>query len=298
MEDSPRPHPVESCTRRAALGKLAALLAAGLWPGALRAAAESVVAGEFVFVAANDFHHFEPACDVWFEALFKQIGATPGLEFCLGLGDLAHRGERASFEAMRRLSALAGVPFHTVAGNHDCDVSKDTTLYAEVFPGRLNYTFVHRGWQFVAVDSTASTAYKDTRVTAESLAWLDAELAKLDRRAPTVLFTHFPLTTAAKYSVANAEDVLARFIDFNLRQVFTGHYHAKTRGKWRGVDLVTNVCCSRAAGNHDGSTEKGYWRCRARPSGEIEREFVEFIGPNPLPPPAPKPTAAPAEKAT
>ena len=64
--------PSSGCTRREALGRLAALLAAGLWPGALRAAATGGQAEEFVFVAANDFHHHEPACDAWFTALFRQ----------------------------------------------------------------------------------------------------------------------------------------------------------------------------------------------------------------------------------
>lgn len=280
MHDAPRIRKAgATCTRRAALGRLAALLAAGLWPGALRAEAEGAKAEAFVFVAANDFHHFEPACDAWFAALFQQIGAHAGLELCLGLGDLAHRGERASFEAIKRLSAGAGVPFYPLAGNHDCDVTKDTSLFAEVFPRRLNYVFTHRGWQFVAVDSTAGTAYKDTRVTEASFAWLDGELAKLDRRAPTILLTHFPLTTVAKYSVANAEDLLARFTDFNLRLALTGHYHAQTRGERNGVELVTNVCCSRVAGNHDGSTAKGYWLCRAGADGALRREFVAFTGP-------------------
>ena len=58
----PRNH-ISDCSRREALGRLAALLAAGLWPGTLRAAAARNPAAEFTFVAANDFHHREPACD-------------------------------------------------------------------------------------------------------------------------------------------------------------------------------------------------------------------------------------------
>ena len=60
------------CTRRAALGRLAALLAAGLWPGALRAGAAGFRAEAFTFAVTNDFHHHEPACDAWFAALFRR----------------------------------------------------------------------------------------------------------------------------------------------------------------------------------------------------------------------------------
>jgi hypothetical protein len=268
------------CNRRDALGRLAGLLAAGLWPGALRAEAAPAAAraGEIVFAAPNDFHHDEPACDPWFEALFRQIGSHPGLQLCLGVGDLAHRGKRASFEAIARLSRLANVPFLPVAGNHDCDVTGDTSLYAEIFPGRLNYTTVQQGWQFVAIDTTAGTAWEKTVTTAATLTWLDGALATLDPRRPTILFTHFPLLPPAKHCILNAEEVLTRFGPFNLRLVLTGHYHAKTTVRRGPYELVTNVCCSRVAGNHDGSTEKGYWLCRGSAAGQVTREFVPFAG--------------------
>jgi hypothetical protein len=31
------------------------------------------------------------------------------------------------------------------------------------------------------------------------------------------------------------------------------------------------------AGNHDGTTTKGYWLCRTSANGEVRREFVEFV---------------------
>lgn len=289
MSPHPRVSSTSLLTRREALGRLATLLAAGLWPGALRAAEAGTRAGEFVFVVANDFHHHEPACDAWFEKLFRQIGAHRGVELCFGLGDLAHRGTRESFLAIRRLSALAGVPFHVTPGNHDCDVTKDTSLFSEVFPNSLNYAFTHRGWQFVVIDSTTGTAYKETRVTDVSLAWLDRQLADLDRSAPTVLLTHFPLAAAAKYCVANAEEVLARFTSLNLRATLSGHFHSRTRFERGVAELVTNVCCSRVAGNHDGTTEKGYWLCHAQSDGRLVREFVAFSAPGePTHEPVPK----------
>ena len=271
---------MRQCTRREAMGRLAGLLAAGLWPGMLRAGeAVQGSAGDIVFAAPNDFHHAEEACDPWFAALFRQIGGHAGLDFCLGVGDLAHRGQRTSFETIGRLAQLTRVPFYPVAGNHDCDVTGDTSLFAEVFPGRLNYSFGHRGWQFVALDSTAGTAWKDTRVTPATLTWLDSTLKTLAPGLPTILFTHFPLVAPAKYCVLNAEEVLARFVPFNLRLVLTGHHHARTEATRGTYDLVTNVCCSRVAPNHDGSKVKGYWLCRGSAGGRVTREFVPFAFP-------------------
>lgn len=271
--------PRKTCTRREALGRMAGLLAAGLWPGALRAAAAGAVAGEFAFVAANDFHHFEPACDGWFARLFRQMGGHGDVAFVLGLGDLAHKGQPESIAAVARLAREAGLRFHATPGNHDNDLEETTALFARTLPGQLNYRFSHRGWEFVVIDSTDGKKWKDVRVGAAALSWLDRELPAIDPQRPLVLATHFPLAAAAPLCAANAEDVLARFAGHNLRLVLGGHHHGRTEATRGAYQLVTNACCSRVAANHDGTTAKGYWLCRARSDGAVTREFVEFAGP-------------------
>lgn len=269
----------ETCSRREALGRLAGLLAAGLWPGALVAAAGSAKFGEFTFVAANDFHHDSVACDPWFTALFKQIAGHAEAEFCLGLGDIAHKGKPESIATIARLAKAAGLKFHAVPGNHDNDLDQTTSVYSQVLPGQLNYTLNRHGWQIVLLDSTDGNKWGQTTVQPATLAWLDAELTKLDPRAPTILCTHFPLASTVKLCPVNAEAVLARFEKFNLQLVLGGHHHGQTLNKRGTADVVTNVCCARVVNNHDGTTFKGYWLCRARTDGTVNREFVEFKGP-------------------
>jgi len=266
-------------TRRAALGRLAALLAAGLWPGALRAQASGARAAEFTFVVANDFHHFEAACDPWFAALFRQIAAHASVEFCLGLGDLAHKGSPESMAAVARLAREAGLRFHVTPGNHDNDLEETTALFNRVLPGQLNYTFVHRGWRFVVIDSTDGKKWGKTSVQPATLVWLDAELPKQDPAQPLVLATHFPLASSTPMCPLNAEEVLARFTNHNLRLVLGGHHHGRTEVLRGAYALVTNACCSRVAGNHDGTTTKGYWLCRTQADASVRRDFVEFTGP-------------------
>lgn len=268
-----------SFTRREALGRLAALLAAGLWPGALRAAASGTVAEEFTFVVANDFHHFEAACDPWFTALFRQIAAHEGVEFCLGLGDLAHKGAPASIAAVARLAEEAELRFLATPGNHDNELEENTAIFNRELPGQLNYRFEHRGWQFVMIDSTEGKKWGKTHVQPATLAWLDAEVPKLDPAKPLVLATHFPLASSTPLCPLNAEDVLARFVKHNLRLVLGGHHHGRTEVVRGEYALVTNACCSRVAGNHDGTKTKGYWLCRTQADGRVRRDFVEFTGP-------------------
>jgi hypothetical protein len=110
------------------------------------------------------------------------------------------------------------------------------------------------------------------------LAWLDARSPQLDRRRPTVVFTHFPLAHAAPLTPLNSDAVLERLIEFNLRAVFSGHHHGFTESFHRRALLVTNRCCARIRDNHDGSKTKGYWLCKAQ-RGELAWEFVDYSGP-------------------
>jgi 3',5'-cyclic AMP phosphodiesterase CpdA len=267
-------------SRRGAMGRLGLLLAAGLWPG-VRLAGQARSGGT-TFVVINDLHHDNAAeCDPWFEALFRQIAARhPEAVVCLALGDLANRGLPESLSALARLAAARlPIPFLPVPGNHDQDVERTTRIYLEAFPGRLNYVERFGDWQFVLVDTTQGADWADTAISDQTLAWLDATLPSLDPARPTVLGSHFPLSNVAKMCPLNADDLLRRFLPFNLRGVFAGHYHAQTVRQRERFDLVTNVCCGRATGNHDGSERKGYFVVRASASNALEREFVPFAGP-------------------
>jgi hypothetical protein len=267
-------------TRRGAMGRLAALLALGAWPGT-RAAEESGT-GKPVkairFVAVNDFHHQDENCDPWMEKLFRQIATTENAVFCFGLGDLADKGKRASLEAIKRLSALAGMPFHPCPGNHDMDESPVDGFYAGVFPDLRNYVVRHSGWQFVVIDTTEGNKWADVTVSKTTLEWLDQTLPSLDPRAPTVLCTHFPLAAAVKMCPLNAEAVLSRFIGHNLRGVFGGHFHGRTSTPRGDIRLVTNACVARVRDNHDGTPEKGYLVVDGAPDGRLTTAFVGFKG--------------------
>jgi hypothetical protein len=161
----------------------------------------------------------------------------------------------------------------------------DRTGYDAAFPDQTNYTFAHRGWQFVALDTTDGTKYHDTTIHPDTLHWLDANLPKLDRKKPMVLFTHFPLNTIAPFRPKNATEVLDRFKPFNLQACYDGHFHGFTEEKINGVPVTTNKCCAFKKWNHDGTPEKGYFVVKAK-AGKLERRFVQVDFPEmpPMPP--------------
>lgn len=260
-------------TRRQMLGQSAlGLLAAGLWPGRLSA---RDTAGDFHFIAVNDLHYLNDRCNPWFEKVVKQIaGHREKIEFCLVVGDLVHNGKPEEFAPIRDYLKKLPMPFHVVIGNHDYRTQEDRKPYEATFPDRINYRFDHGGWQFLGIDSSDGQKYKDVAASKTTLQWLDDTLPKLDKKKPTVLFTHFPLGPLVPSRLTNAEDVMARFKEFNLQAVFDGHFHGFTERKIGTTILTTNKCCAFSVNNHDGTKEKGYFLCRAK-DGTIERQFVE-----------------------
>jgi 3',5'-cyclic AMP phosphodiesterase CpdA len=264
--------------RRSALQRLSlwSALGLGLWPGCQSPKAQT--GGRFQFLVVNDLHHASAECDPWFEALIKQMRAHRGAELALLGGDLADNAAPASLAAIRDHFRGLGRPFHAQIGNHDQAAAADRRAYEQNFPGQINYTFEHRGWQFVGIDTTQGVDWEKTRVQPATLTWLDDQLPRLDRRRPTVVFTHFPLGAGVNMSPLNSDEVLRRFAEFNLRGVFCGHYHAYTERQAGAAVVLTNRCCARVRGNHDNTKEKGYWLVTAD-GGTLSREFVEFTGP-------------------
>ncbi len=262
-------------TRRTFLGTLA-LAAAG---GGV-SAAEDAQAGGFTFIQVNDLHYSTDECGVWFRAVVEQMKASaPEAKFCLLCGDLADRGDAPSLSAVKTIFAGLGVPLHAVPGNHDYDSLESRSGYDVVFPGRLNYALAHGGWQFVALDTTMGTNYDDTLISDTTLAWLDAEIPMLDSRAPTVAFTHFPLAPGMTYVPRNASAVVERLLKLNLVAAFNGHWHGANEGIAGKAKLITSRCCARIRGNRDGSPQKGWYVCEARPDGTLARKFVVFRPP-------------------
>jgi len=274
-------HRPDRISRREALARLSAsaLLALGLWPRRQAQGASAAPGRPFRFLAVNDLHHDTPACEDWFAALVRQMRTHERIDFVLLLGDLSDKGRLDSLTAIRRHFDTLGRPCYAQIGNHDYLTPSDRRAYEQTFPGRLNYWFRHRGWQFIGIDSTQGQEYRNTTIQPATLAWLDATLPKLEPRLPTVLFTHFPLGPGVPMTPLNAEDVLQCLLPFNLQAVLSGHYHAYSFRPFGMADVLTNRCCSLIRDNHDQSKEKGYWLCSAD-GGQLSRQFVQFQGPS------------------
>ncbi len=260
-----------------ALGKVAgglgACLAAGIWPGAVRAD-NARPSSRFRFVVINDTHRLTPECNDYLAGAIRLMKQQEP-KFCLHCGDLTDKGRPEDFAAVETVFASLEVRTYVVIGNHDYLTQSDRAAYDKTNPGRSNYTFRHRGWQFIGLDTTDGQRYEKIAVQPTTLRWLDETLPRLNPRRPTVVFTHFPLGADVNYRPTNAEDLLYRFRDFNLQAVFSGHYHARTERTSGQAVLTTNVCCALKRDNHDGTKAKGFFVCDAA-DGKLQRTFVEY----------------------
>jgi 3',5'-cyclic AMP phosphodiesterase CpdA len=239
----------------------------------------------FRFAVINDLHYTDDEDRPWLEGLVEHINAT-GAELCLVLGDLVEHGTAEELEPVHRILQRLKMPYYTVPGNHDGPPERPAggpeglEAYERLFPGRRNYIFEHKGWQFVGLDSTDGGAWKNVIMRPESLAFAKAAAARLDKKKPTIVFTHFPLDPTVRFNMLNGADLADALRPLNVRIVFGGHFHGLTQSNYAGVESVTNRCCSMRREIHDGGADRGYFVCTATSDGKVLREFAIYSGPS------------------
>ena len=250
------------------------LLAANLWPGSLNAA--ETATKDFSFAILNDLHYMDDECGAFFQnTVVRMLKHTPGgIDFAMILGDLSENGTPAQEGGVKDVFNTLGVPYHVMPGNHDWNPDTGRAAYNDLYPKQTNYTFEHNGVQIVALDSADQNKYKDVAVLPETLQWLADNLPRLDKSKPTVLVTHFPMSSHTIYHVTNAAAVLDPFKGYNLQGIFGGHFHGFTEASINSVPVVTNKCCSLKRANHDHTPTKGYFLCQMN-EGKLSRTFVE-----------------------
>src|SRR4051812_45663713 len=141
MNSQPQP---EISRRRAMRLSAGALLSLGLWPGSLNA--KETRSENFRFIVINDTHYMSDECGGFLDRVVQQMRWHRGVEFCLLVGDLVEKGHREHLANVRDIFGGLHMPVYTVPGNHDYLTNTDRRGYDDLFAGRSNYWFEHRGW--------------------------------------------------------------------------------------------------------------------------------------------------------
>ena len=163
----------------------------------------------------------------------KAIAAVNALplepDFVIFTGDLTHTtddpGERRKrlTEFREQARALKNPNVRYMAGEHDASLDRGEA-WKEFF-GKTYYTFDHKGVHFICIDNVSDPA---ARIGDVQLDWLRDDLARQDKDARIVVFTHRPLFDLvpqwdwATRDGARAIDLL---MPFRHVTVFYGHIH-------------------------------------------------------------------------
>lgn len=184
---------------------------------------------------------------------------------------LGQSRERAAslYDLYSRTEHVIEMPIHHVIGNHDAfgvyartgitlaDPSFGKKMYEDRI-GKTYYSFEHKGYHFVALDSIHITADRnwEAGIDTEQLAWLKKDLAALATGTPIVVTVHVPpVTGAASYLaprpgkdnqlfVTNAYEVVPLFDGHNVLAVLQGHTHINEAVTFKGIPYISSGAVS------------------------------------------------------
>lgn len=179
-------------------------------------------------------------------------------DFVLTGGDLVYdvmRGNKGRgdslFTLFSKMSEGFNMPWYPCIGNHDLfgiyEESPENSshpdykygMYERYF-GKTYYSFNHKGWHFIVLNSLDVTPNK--RYTGvfhkEEMEWLKKDIAQIDKLTPVVITTHLPMLTTyaqvngstGRRNVSNADEVFQLLENYNLKLILQGHIHWKEYG--------------------------------------------------------------------
>ena len=206
-------------------------------PGSVRAAGKNGAADyeEFFFVQLSDTHwgYSGPANPQADSTLRKAVATVNALDiqpdFIVFTGDLTHTTDDSA-ERRRRLTEFRGIvselkvnDVRFMPGEHDASLDS-AAAYKELF-GETHYSFDHKGVHFVVLDNVSD---RGASVGETQLQWLKADLAKLGKSTPIVVFTHRPLFNLAPawdWATRDGAKVVEILMPYPNVTVFYGHIH-------------------------------------------------------------------------
>ena len=213
---------------------------------------------EFTFAFLTDIH-LKPEMNApkGFQMAIDKVNELEP-DFVLTGGDLVYdamRGNQARcdtlFSLYKEMSAGFNMPVYNCLGNHDLFAiyaespeSSDHPDYKygmfERYFGKTYYSFDHKGWHFVVLNSLDVTENKRYQgvFSEEELKWLKADLAKVNSQTPVVVTSHLPIiTTRAQIKGSEGRGNVSNSLEvFNLLEPFEkvlflqGHIHWKEYG--------------------------------------------------------------------
>ena len=164
------------------------------------------------------------------------------------------------------------MPVYNTMGNHEIygiykksGASRSHPEFSEkMYENRLGksyYSFDHKGWHFIilnSVDETAEGGNYEGNIDDRQIEWLKADLVNVDPETPIIISTHIPFSTVywriydsptkpnnSNIVVKNTPEILKLFEGHNLKLVLQGHMHIIEEVEVNGITYLT---CGAIAG--------------------------------------------------
>ena len=247
---------------------------------------------DFSFVFMTDIHLMSERNGV--EGFKKAIETVNDLapDFVITGGDLIMDALEQPYERADSLYNLYietskgfTMPVYNTLGNHDIFGLYETSGVNPTHPeygkkmylkriGKRYYSFDHKGWHFMVLDSVGETEDRKYKGVVDSaqMEWIKDDLLRVDKNVPIVVSVHIPFITVATQLksgplsaiektqiINNSNEVLDLFRDHNLTLVLQGHLHFLEDVYVNGIHFITGgaVCAAWWKGPNDG-LEEGY----------------------------------------
>lgn len=262
----------------------------------------SIAQEKFSFAFLTDIHLNNNPKARSFDGLRQVVRAaeSSGVDFILTGGDnvdvdgfKADSYEQAInlYKAYKAVIDSAVLPWYFTIGNHDRYWHDGQTafLYGESmfrsFFGNTYYTFDHKGWRFIVLNSTEVCDGKYC-VSEAQVRWLADLLDNTPSAQPIMVSAHVPFLSlyypvlegvyTDKDTFTNQKQVFDMFEDHNLKLVLQGHQHLYEEIKVKGVQFITAGAVSAGwwGGAYHG-TEEGYLKVSLE-ADDFSWEYVDY----------------------
>lgn len=257
----------------------------------------------FSFVFMTDIHlKPEMNAPIGFQmAIDKTNELNP--DFVITGGDLVYDAMRGGqtrcdslFTLYKEMSKGFRMPVYNTLGNHDLFAIYPESPESETNPdykygmferyfGKTYYSFNHKDWHFIVLNSLDVTADKKYcgHFQKEQLEWLKSDLDKTDSLTPIVVISHIPMLSVRGQMagrdgpmIDNVAEVFKMLETKNLKLILQGHIHWKESGVVN--DRFEYITGGSIAGNgwkgRRHNTKEGFVLLKIQ-NGEISWEYID-----------------------
>ena len=211
---------------------------------------------QFGFFAGN--MDFEKEIALYSKAVEEINRIKP--EFVVITGDLVNdKSRQEQWDEFIRLTSLIrkDIPIYITPGNHDIgnNPSDESIRNFTLKFGFDRFSFLHGKCLFIGLNSPIIKA-QDIEREQEQFEWLKSKLEKAKNVKHIVVFSHHPFFIAKPdepetYSNIGPETrskYLALFKQYDVKLIFSGHYHNNAYGTYEGIEMVTTSAVGRPLG--------------------------------------------------